>query len=117
MVVRRVGRLTISNALGTAKPMIQAEIVSRHPLIEQRHGVCGGDPVIRGTRISTEHIFALFHDLKKKIAWIQSQYPHVDEKGIQAAIDYHVEWLMETGLDLVNPPVLQSKPQEKKSKS
>ena len=55
--------------------------------IEQRPGVMGGKPVIRGTRLTVEHILQ-----RLGLGWTESQllqsYPHLKADDIRAALTY-----------------------------
>jgi uncharacterized protein (DUF433 family) len=55
--------------------------------IEQRPGVMAGKPVIRGTRLTVEHILA-----RLGAGWTEDQllksYPHLKAAHIRAALTY-----------------------------
>jgi uncharacterized protein (DUF433 family) len=56
--------------------------------IEVIPGVCGGDPVIRGTRIEAAHVWILHRCLQWTVGEICAEYPHVEGYLIAKAIDY-----------------------------
>jgi uncharacterized protein (DUF433 family) len=67
--------------------------------IEQRPDVLGGKPVIRGTRISVEHIVDRFAD-----AWsvedLLASYPQLSAESVRAALKFAArslasdQWIM-----------------------
>jgi len=60
--------------------------------IEVNPKIMLGKPVIRGTRITVEHILKL---LKQglSVKEILDDYPHLKKRDIEAAVDYTVELL------------------------
>ena len=57
-------------------------------MIESVPGVCGGEPVIKGTRISCGFLYRLFRELGKSVPEIQADYPHLKPEDIEEAIVY-----------------------------
>jgi uncharacterized protein (DUF433 family) len=57
-------------------------------VIERVHGVCGGDPVIAGTRITVNHIYRLFMGLHKNVNQILADYPYLKRDQVMEAIRY-----------------------------
>lgn len=57
-------------------------------MIERVEGVCGGDPVIAGTRITVDHIWQLFFRLKRTVEEIRNEYPQLSRGQIVAAVKY-----------------------------
>lgn len=65
------------------------------PLIEQVEGVCGGDPVVVGTRITAAHLYALMTKLCWSIPKIVKEYPQLTHQQVIAAyqfIEEHPCW-------------------------
>ncbi len=59
-----------------------------HKGIIRVKGICGGDPIIAGTRITAQHIYDLY---EKKRWWktrIQEEYPQLSMYKINEAIKY-----------------------------
>ncbi len=67
-------------------PMEQTE----HPYIVRVSGVCGGRPIIKGTRISVRHIAQLYKagDLVEEIV---QAYPHLSAAAVHDAISYYLD--------------------------
>ncbi len=63
---------------------------TEHPHIERRPGVCGGAPVIRGTRITVRHIAVLYKD-GASIQEMLETYPHVQASWVHDAISYYLD--------------------------
>jgi len=70
----------------TAPPVSAVDIGT---LIESRPGVCGGSPVLKGTRMPVKAIAAYY----KFNGWgpdaIIEQFPHLDVAGVYAAFAYY----------------------------
>lgn len=49
--------------------------------------VCGGDPVVAGTRISVQHLWRL-HSMGKALSEIIADYPQLSLAQVDAAIEY-----------------------------
>ncbi len=65
-------------------------IPTEHPHIERRSGVCGGGPVIRGTRISVRHI-AVLHKDGASVQEMLETYPHLEMSWVHDAISYYLD--------------------------
>jgi uncharacterized protein (DUF433 family) len=63
---------------------------TEHPHIERQPGVCGGTPVIRGTRINVRHIAVLFKD-GASVQEMLETYPHAQESWVHDAISYYLD--------------------------
>ena len=61
--------------------------VMLNEFIERAEGVCGGEPVIAGTRIDVRHIWQL-HALGKALCDIIKDYPQLSLMQVDAAIQY-----------------------------
>jgi uncharacterized protein (DUF433 family) len=69
----------------TAPPNTAVDIGT---LIESRPGVCGGSPVLKGTRMPVKAIAARY-----KMGWspetVIEQFPHLDVAAVYAAFAYY----------------------------
>jgi uncharacterized protein (DUF433 family) len=63
---------------------------TEHPHIERRAGVCGGAPVIRGTRITVRHIAVLYKD-RASVEEMLETYPHLQASWVHDAISYYLD--------------------------
>jgi uncharacterized protein (DUF433 family) len=77
-----------TSAPGAANP--SPAIPTEHPHIERRPGVCGGVPLIRGTRITVRHIAVLHRD-GETVADILATFPHLQTSWVHDAISYYLD--------------------------
>ena len=70
-----------------------------HPHIERRPGVCGGAPVIRGTRIAVRHVAVLYNE-GETVAEMLATYPHLQASWVHDAISYYLDHREEINRDL-----------------
>jgi uncharacterized protein (DUF433 family) len=63
---------------------------TEHPHIEIVPGVCGGRPVIAGTRMSVDFI-ARLHQLGEEAWEIMAAYPHLKPAAVYDAISYYLD--------------------------
>jgi uncharacterized protein (DUF433 family) len=63
---------------------------TEHPHIERRPGVCGGAPVVRGTRITVRHIAVLYKD-GASVEEMLETYPHLQASWVHDAISYYLD--------------------------
>jgi len=61
-----------------------------HPHIERRAGVCGGEPVIKGTRIAVS-LIAELEQLGKTVDEIVALYPHLTQAQVYDALAYYYD--------------------------
>ncbi len=63
---------------------------TEHPYIVRVPGICGGRPIIKGTRISVRHIAQLYKagELVEEIA---QAHPHLKAAAIYDAISYYLD--------------------------
>lgn len=61
------------------------------PHIESVEGVCGGDPVIEGTRITVDLIWQWFFRNHRTVEQILIDYPHLTRAQVTAAVKYGKE--------------------------
>jgi len=75
-----------------AQPMTETTPVQQteHPYIVHIQGVCGGRPIIKGTRISVRHIAQLYKagNLVEEILQI---HPHLTGAAVYDAISYYLD--------------------------
>ncbi len=62
----------------------------KHLYIERKKGVCGGEPVIIGTRISVSLIVEL-EQLGHSVDEIVSMYPHITHAQVYDALSYYYD--------------------------
>jgi uncharacterized protein (DUF433 family) len=72
---------------------------TEHPHIERRPGVCGGAPVIRGTRIAVRHI-AVLHKDGATVQEMLETYPHLQASWVHDAISYYLDHREEIERDI-----------------
>ena len=60
--------------------------------VELNHRVCGGKPIIKGTRLTVEHILGLFAEGVSTHEILQD-YPHLKQEDIFACIAFAKEAL------------------------
>ena len=67
-----------------------SEIATEHPHVIRQPGVCGGAPLIRGTRITVRHVAALW---KKgdSVEDIVQCYPHLRPSWVHDALSYYLD--------------------------
>jgi len=69
-----------------AVPVEQTE----HPYIVRIEGVCGGRPIINGTRISVRHIAQLYK-AGDTVEEILQAHPHLNPASVYDAISYYLD--------------------------
>jgi uncharacterized protein (DUF433 family) len=62
--------------------------VGQPKTVERVEGVCGGEPVIAGTRITVNHIHQCFTKLLWDVNKILSAYPHLAKQQVMDAVKY-----------------------------
>ena len=67
---------------GTVEP-------TEHPYIVRVKGVCGGRPIIKGTRISVRHIAQLYK-AGSPVEEILQVHPHLNAAAVYDAISYYL---------------------------
>ena len=63
-------------------------IIPNGPPIERVEGICGGEPVIAGTRITVSHIHNCFVKLMWDVNKILTEYPHLRRQDVMEAVKY-----------------------------
>ena len=58
------------------------------PLLGTVEGVCGGDPIILGTRITCLHVWKLCRRLGLDVMTIVREYPQLRYEQVSAAISF-----------------------------
>jgi uncharacterized protein (DUF433 family) len=84
-----------------ADPTAEAvETQTEHPYIVHISGVCGGRPIVRGSRVAVWHIARLF-----KAGYtadeIEQEYPHLPPASIYDAISYYLDYQDEIERDIL----------------
>jgi uncharacterized protein (DUF433 family) len=69
---------------------MSAEIRTEHPHVVREPGVCGGSPVIRGTRITVRHVAVLYR-AGETVQEIVRSYPHLRSSWVHDAISYYLD--------------------------
>ena len=62
----------------------------KHPHIERRTGVVGGEPIIVGTRIAVR-IIAGWHRMGQTADEIVAMYPHLNHAQVYDALSYYYD--------------------------
>lgn len=60
--------------------------MNREYLVVSDPSICGGKPVIKGTRVPVQRILEL-HDRGYGVDYIHEQYPTVPKKTVQAVLE------------------------------
>jgi len=63
---------------------------TEHPHIERRPGVCGGAPIVRGTRIAVRHVAVLYNE-GASVAEVLATYSHLQPSWVHDAISYYLD--------------------------
>jgi uncharacterized protein (DUF433 family) len=63
---------------------------TEHPHIVRVYGVCGGRPIIKGTRLSVRHIAQLYK-AGDTVEEIIHAHPHVKSAAVYDAISYYLD--------------------------
>lgn len=63
---------------------------TEHPHVARAKGVCGGRPIIRGTRISVCHIAQLYK-AGDSVEEILQAHPHLKATAVYDAISYYLD--------------------------
>lgn len=61
-----------------------------HPYIERKPGVCGGEPIIKGTRISVRLIVG-WDRMGQGVDEIVAMYPHLTYAQVYDALSYYYD--------------------------
>jgi uncharacterized protein (DUF433 family) len=69
--------------MGTVTP-------TEHPHIVRQPGICGGSPIVRGTRITVRHIAVMWKS-GEAVAEIVRAYPHLQLSWVFDAISYYLD--------------------------
>lgn len=69
---------------------VKKEKKLKHPYIERKKGVCGGEPVIVGTRISISLIVEL-ERAGNSVDELVAMYPHITHAQVYDALSYYYD--------------------------
>ncbi|MCX7855782.1 MAG: DUF433 domain-containing protein [Anaerolineae bacterium] len=73
---------------------------TRHPYVTSRKGVCGGKPVIRGTRIRVAQIAIEYERLGWSPDEIVRAHPHLTLAQVHDALSYYYENIEEVNAEI-----------------
>ncbi len=74
----------------TAPTVVSAMEQTEHPHIVQIPGICGGRPILKGTRISVCHLAQLYK-AGDTIEEILQAHPHLQAAAVYDAISYYLD--------------------------
>jgi len=74
----------------TTSKTVRKTKVKNHPYIERKKGVCGGEPIIRKTRITVGLIAAL-EKMGHSVDEIVGMYPHINHAQVFDALSYYYD--------------------------
>jgi len=66
-----------------------------HPYITKKEGVCGGKPIIAGTRIKVSQIAIYYEKMNYTTDDIVRAHPHLTLAQVHDALSYHYENIQE----------------------
>ncbi len=69
---------------------VKKEKKPKHPYIEKKKGVCGGEPVIAGTRITVSLIVELERS-GNSVDDIVAMYPHITHAQVYDTLSYYYD--------------------------
>jgi uncharacterized protein (DUF433 family) len=72
------------------KQILKGEVKKEHPYIVKVNGICGGRPIIKGTRITVRVIVNLLRQGCSHEEIIAT-YPHLKPAAIYDALSYHFD--------------------------
>lgn len=81
-------RFSVASIISQRQPKVTTEIRTEHPHIVRVAGIAGGDPIIRGTRISVALIARLLQ-AGEDPSEIIAAYPHLGPAEVYDAISYY----------------------------
>jgi uncharacterized protein (DUF433 family) len=61
------------------------------PYVSETPGVCGGYPVVRGTRIPVRILVAVYRE-SGDVDELLAMYPHLTREQVQGALDYYAKY-------------------------
>ncbi|MBI2560417.1 MAG: DUF433 domain-containing protein [Planctomycetes bacterium] len=70
--------------------VVKKEKKPKHPYIEKKKGVCGGEPVIAGTRITVSLIVELERS-GNPVDDIVAMYPHITHAQVYDTLSYYYD--------------------------
>ncbi len=84
----------LEEEVGSLRELLAREERERHPLIARDPQICGGEPVLSGTRTPVRAIVEQIH-LGDSPQVILQQLPHLRMEQIRAALEYYREHKLE----------------------
>lgn len=73
---------------------------TRHPFVTSKKGVCGGKPIIRGTRIKVAQIATEYEHMGWTPDTIVQAHPHLTLTQVHDALSYYYGHLAEINADI-----------------
>lgn len=74
------------------------ELITNHPYITQTPGICGGRPVVRGTRIPVKTLVG-YHRMNYTVPEILSGFPDLTAAQLHDALSYYYDHQAEIDAD------------------
>ena len=71
-------------------PAVVEKTKIKHPYVEKKSGVCGGDPVIVNTRISVSLIVEM-KNADNSVDEMVAMYPHLTHAQVYDALSYYYD--------------------------
>ena len=84
-----ISTLPVGGAFSSRAQVSVSEVTWRDALIDRNSRICGGKPIIRGTRITVSQIVELYSFLGWDIEKILNSYPHLTTDQVLSALDYY----------------------------
>jgi uncharacterized protein (DUF433 family) len=85
----------------TTPSVVSAVEQTEHPHIVQVPGICGGRPILKGTRISVRHLAQLYK-AGDTIEEILQAHPHLQAAAVYDAISYYLDHQAEIEQEIVD---------------
>ena len=84
-----------------------------HPYVSETPGVCGGYPVVRGTRIPVRIILHVYQETRD-LGSILAMYPHLSCEQVQGALDYYTAHPTSVDEDITRHARTVAEPQDRR---
>ena len=88
-----------------------------HPYITRKKGVCGGKPIIAGTRIRVQDIIIEYNQMELTPDKIVQAHPHLTLAQVHDALSYYYNYAEEILSDIRKSEQLVGEMRKKYSKS
>lgn len=90
---------------------------NNHPYITRKEGVCGGKPIIEGTRIRVQDIVIEYHQMGLTPDEIIQAHPHLTLSQVHDALSYYYDHAAEILSDIRKSEKLVAEMKKKYPKS